>query len=206
MKNFLNLFSFSSPIRSFSTPNILSSDPADTDKIDYTHYSSAIFRTWLYDDFEYLPEQNIYSCVQKRLKYFYDKYVYVSQQKPGTKIFLSLNLRLKNGSFVEVLPLVDITDVSEEFLYWILSAHMEITSNQWEDIYSCNQVSHILTKGRLLFDDDPAYDPDNDESFLDFYPDIVHVTSLCGKYYDPKTKIFDWYGFIDWKRQSNKLS
>jgi hypothetical protein len=48
-----------------------------------------------------------------------------------------------------------------------------------------------LTKGRLLFDDDPAYDPDNDESFLYFHPEIVHATSLCGKYYDPETKIFD---------------
>jgi hypothetical protein len=53
-----------------------------------------------------------------------------------------------------------------------------------------------LTTGRLLFDDDPAYDPDNDESFLDFHPDIVHATSLCGKYYDPETKTLDSYGFL----------
>jgi hypothetical protein len=57
MKNFLNLFPFPSPTRPFSTTNILSSDPADTDKIDYTHYTSDIFRGWLIDEFDYLAKQ-----------------------------------------------------------------------------------------------------------------------------------------------------
>jgi hypothetical protein len=75
-------------------------------------------------------KKSLFASCLKRIKYFNDRYVYVSNQKPGTKILLSLTLRLVDGSFVEILPLVDITNVSDEILDTIIKANLMITSNQ----------------------------------------------------------------------------
>jgi hypothetical protein len=56
--------------------------------------------------------------------------VYVAHQKPGTKILLKLQLRLVDGSFVQILPLVDITDVSDDILDTIIKANLLNTINQ----------------------------------------------------------------------------
>jgi hypothetical protein len=200
MKNFLNLFPFPSPTRPFSTTNILSSDPADTDKIDYTHNTSDIFRGWLCDEFDfYRSKLNLSSTCLQRVKYFKDRYVYVAQQKPGTKILLSLNLRLVDGSFIQILPLVNITDVSDDILDIIIKANLSIRI-KWFDSKGFQKVTHILTKGRLIFDDDPINDPYNDDDLEDL-PNTMLATSLCGKYYDPETKTLDWIGFLKWKYQ-----
>jgi hypothetical protein len=214
MKKLINLFSFSSPKSlfffnsPFSTTSSLSHDPADTDKIDYTHYTSDIFRGWLYDECDYLSKQSVYSNCLQKIKYFKDRYVYVSVQKPGTQVLLKLIFRLEDGSFVEILPLVNITNVGDEILDTIIKANLMNTYNEWYNSNGSPKITKLITTGRLIFDNDPALDPDNDDSFLYFYSTIMHANSLCGKYYNPETKIFDSIGFLLWKSQSqsNKFS
>jgi hypothetical protein len=141
MKNFLNLHNFSSQFRHFCSTAKLSYDQ-ENPPIPY-------YKGELTDELEITNKKSVYSNCKEAWWGFLGSYCYIKEE--STEILISFSLRLEDGSIVEILPLVAVAWSEDKVIFSVIRRLLLNKSNEWKDSNGSSRVTHVLTKGRLVY-------------------------------------------------------
>lgn len=173
MKNFMNLHDFSSPIRSFFSTAMLNYDIEEGPAPLIPYYEG-----WCTDELAMVQRLSVYSNCKEALLDFHSSHgIYI---EPSTQELFSFSLRLEDGSLIEILPLSNITHAEDKICHSVINILLKEKSNEysWRNSNDSPKVTHIVTKGRLVYEFDQI-DKSSDKYFdlsnIDYIEDL-HYT------------------------------